>query len=133
MHSMINTRRLLIVSAILEGAAGAAFALFPSACVFLLLGASTDPLVGNIIARGFGVALISLSAAYWLARKDAQGRVAKALVMAMLLYNFGFVLLLGYARISSGLNGIGQVPGIMVHSAIAIWCLIVLWRVPDKK
>ena len=128
---MINTRRLLIVSAILEGMAGAAFVLFPSSCVFLLLGAFIETPAGVSIARGFGVALLSLSAAYWLARKYAQyaqGASVRPLIMAMLLYNCGFVLLLVYARISSGLNGIGQIPGIVVHSAIAVWCLICLRR-----
>jgi len=84
-------RRLLIVSAILEGMAGAALVLLPSASIFVLLGAPPDTPVAFIIARGAGVALLSLSAAYWLARNDVYSVAARGLIIAMLLYNSAFV------------------------------------------
>ena len=72
-------RRLLIVSAILEGMAGAALVLLPSASIFMLLGAPPDTPVAFSIARGAGVALLSLSAAYWLARNDVYSAAAFAI------------------------------------------------------
>jgi hypothetical protein len=125
-------RRLLIVSAILEGMAGAALVLLPSASISMLLGAPPDTPVAFSIARGAGVALLSLSAAYWLARNDAFSPAARGLVIAMLLYNSAFILLLGYARIGSGLNGMGLFPGILLHIALVIWCVISLRR-PHTK
>ena len=72
-------RRLLIVLAILEGMAGAALVLLPSASFSMLLGAPPDTPVAFSIARGAGVALLSLSAAYWLARNDAYSVAAFAI------------------------------------------------------
>ena len=119
-------RRLLIASAFLEGVAGAALVLLPSLSVSILLGAPPDEPVAFSVTRGAGLALLSLSAAYWLARNDSESAAARGLVNAMLLYNCAFILLLGYARIGSGLNGIGLLPGILLHVAIAIWCVICL-------
>lgn len=126
-------RRLLIVSAIFEGVAGAALVLLPSASISMLLGTPPDTPVAFSITRGAGVALLSLSAAYWLARNDAYSVAARGLVIAMLLYNSAFILLLGYARIGSGLNGIGLWPGILLHVALVIWCAVCLRRRPHTK
>jgi hypothetical protein len=123
-------RCLLIVSAILEGVAGAALVLSPSATISALLGTPPDTPVAFSVTRGVGVALLSLSVAYWLARNETQSAAARGLVIAMLLYNGAFIFLLGYARIGSGLNGIGLWPGILLHATLVIWCVVCLRRVP---
>lgn len=126
-------RSLLIASAILEGAAGAALVLLPSLSIYALLGASPGTAVALWITRGAGVALLSLSASYWQARNDSQSAAARGLIIAMLLYNGAFILLLGYARFGLGLNGIGLLPGILLHAALVIWCIICLQRGPHLE
>ncbi|MEN6441541.1 MAG: hypothetical protein ABFD97_23505 [Syntrophobacter sp.] len=123
-------RPLLIVSAILEGMVGAALILIPATTITVLLGAPPHTPVGLAVTRGCGVALLSLGAAYWLARNETQSAVARGLVIAMLLYNGAFILILGHARIGLELNGIGLWPGIVLHVALVIWCVICLRREP---
>jgi hypothetical protein len=41
----------------------------------------------------------------------------------MLLYNIAVVSLLCYARIGSGKSGVGLRPAVILHSALAVWCV----------
>lgn len=123
-------RRLLIVSAILEGVVGTALVILPSVSISTLLGAPPDTPVALSLTRGVGVALLALSAAYWLARNEDQSAAARGLVVAMLLYNGAFIFVLGHARFGSGLDGIGLRPGILLHVTLVVWCVICLRRAP---
>ena len=73
-------RRLLVVTALLEGATGLALVALPSRLVALLLGSSLDAPAAVTVARVAGVALIALALTCWLARADAQGGAARGLV-----------------------------------------------------
>ena len=116
-----------------QGLAGAALVLLPKLSISLLLGSPPETSVAFIVTRAVGVALLSLSAAYWLARNDSQSAAARGLVIAMLLYNGAFIFLLGYARIGLGLNGIGLFPGIYysskcpLHSSTFAYEFMHLW------
>lgn len=114
---------LLTITAALEAATGVALASAPSVVVVVLLGAPLDSPAGLLIGRVLGAALFSLGLACWLARDDAQGRTAAGVIAAMLLYNVAVVSLLVYARIGLLMSGIGLVPAVTVHSALAVWCV----------
>ena len=116
-------RTLLIVTAVIEAGAGLALLVLPSAAVALLFGAALDTPAAVAAGRVAGAALLALGFACWLARQDGQSRAAAGLVAAMLLYNTAAVAILAYAGIGSGLDGIGLWPAVVLHTAMAIWCL----------
>ncbi len=119
-------RTLLTVTAALEGGIGVALALAPSAVFLVLLGAPLESPGGPVIGRVLGSALISLGAACWFARDDTHGRTDQGLVAGMLLYNIAAASLLGHARIGLGLPGVGLWPAVILHSALAAWCIACL-------
>jgi len=119
-------KSLLTITAALETGTGVALAAAPTSVVLLLLGSPLDSPAGLVIGRVLGAALFSLGAACWLARDDAQGRTAAGLIAAVLLYNIAVVSLLGYARIGLGMSGAGLPPAVILHSALAVWCVVCL-------
>ena len=119
-------KSLLNITALVEAATGLALLLSPSLPVLLLLGASLDAPAALTVARVGGAALLALGVACWLARNDQQTRAARGLVAAMLLYNVATVLLLASAGIGSGLRGVELWPAVVLHAALAIWCIACL-------
>jgi len=119
-------KSLLSITAVVEAATGLALLLSPSLPVLLLLGASLDAPAALTVARVAGAALLALGVACWLARNDEQSRAARGLVPAMLLYNVATVLLLASAGIGSELRGVGLWPAVVLHAALAIWCIACL-------
>ena len=121
-----STRTLLVVTAAIEAAIGVALALSPSVPVSLLLGASLDSPGGLVIGRVAGATLLSLGLGCWLARNDEQSRAARGLIETTLLYNAAAVSVLVYAGTGLGLSGIGLWPAVILHAALAIWCIACL-------
>lgn len=119
-------KSLLIVTALVEAATGLALLLSPSLPVSLLLGSSLDAPAALTVGRVAGAALLALGVACWLARDDVESHAAQGLVAAMLLYNIAAVLLLASAGIGSGLRGVGLWPAVVLHAALAIWCIACL-------
>ena len=116
-------RRLLVVTALLEGATGLALVALPSRLVTLLLGSSLDAPAAVTVARVAGVALIALALTCWLARADAQSGAARGLVAAMALYHAGVAVVLAHGSIGLGLSGLGLWPTALFHAAMTVWCL----------
>ena len=100
-----------------------ALLVWPSAPVGLLLGSSLDTLTALTVGRVVGAALLALGAACWLARNDHQGRTATGLITAMLRYNPAVVALLAFAGISAARPGAGLWPAVVLHAAVAGWCI----------
>jgi hypothetical protein len=116
-------KKLLITTALIESATGLILVSFPSVVAALLFGSSLDSPVALTVARVAGVALISLGTACWLARNDKQGKAVKGLVTAMTVYNIGVIIAFIYGAIILGLSGIGLWPVVLVHLAMAVWCI----------
>jgi hypothetical protein len=117
--------RLLKLTAIIEAATGLGLAAVPAAVVRLLLGAEISG-ASIPLGRVAGVALLALGVACWLARHDAQSCAARGLVSAMVLYNLGSVVILGAAGLQSQPVGIALWPAVILHAAMAVWCVACL-------
>jgi hypothetical protein len=122
-HVNAIMKTLYTATASIEAGAGLALGCFPSAAVALLFGSTLDSPAAVALGRLTGVALLALGAACWLARGDAQSRAARGLIAAMVVYNLGAVALFTFAGMGLGLHGIALWPAIVLHAAMAIWCI----------
>jgi len=120
-------KALLTVFALVEAGAGVILVIAPAVLTTWLFGAQFESPMGMIAGRVAGVALLSLVIACWVARSDARSLVAKGLVAGMLLYNAGVVALLSRAGTASNLTGVLLWPAVVVHAALAAWCIVGLW------
>jgi hypothetical protein len=123
-------KRLLTLTAIIEALTGLALIAMPSIVVRLLLGSPLDTSTAVMLGRVAGAALLALGVACWLARDDTQSRAARGLVAAMLLYNVAIAALLAFAGIGFELQGVALWPTVVLHAAMAVWCVACLWRNP---
>ncbi len=122
-------KNLFTVTGTLEAATGLALLGSPSVPVLLLLGVSLDTPGAVTVGRIAGAALLALGFACWLARDDGQSRAGRGLIAAMLLYNIAAVEVLLFARLGLGLSGIGLWPAVILHAALAVWCIACLRQV----
>jgi len=120
------TRKLLIVTAILEAATGAALLALPALVISVLLGTYLDSPGGVTVARVAGAAMLSLGVACWLARHDGQSRPGRGVVTAMLVYHVAAAALLANAGLLLGMTGIGLWPAAAGHVALAVWSIACL-------
>ena len=107
----------------LETITGIALMVSPAPPVSLLIGAALDTSGGLVVARIAGAALLALGLACWLARDDGRSDAARGLVAAMLLYNAAAVAVLLYAGLGLKLSAIGLWPAVLLHLALAVWCI----------
>ena len=72
--------------------------------------------------------MIALGVAAWLARDDGQSRAARGVVAAMAIYNPGVTVILGAAGLRAQRVGIALWPAVVLHAAMAAWCVVNLRR-----
>jgi hypothetical protein len=126
----MKTRTLFVVTAVAEIGTGLALLLSPQFLVSMLLGTPLGAAGAQPVARVAGAALLSLGLACWLARDDEHSRLAAGLIAAMLMYNAAAVAVLAHAGIVLRLFGIGLWPALLLHAALAVWCLACLRNAP---
>jgi hypothetical protein len=125
-------KRFLTLTAIIEAATGLALLTLPSFVVRLLLGAEISG-ASIPLGRVAGAALLALGVACWLARDDTQSRATRGLVVAMLIYNTAATAVLAFAGIGLGLHGVALWPAVVLHAAMAVWCVACLRGGPQNE
>jgi hypothetical protein len=123
----IAMKHLLIATAVIEVGTGLALLIAPAVTVYLLLGAEIYG-AAIPIARITAAALLALGVACWFARVDVQSRASRGLVAAILVYDFGAVLVLGAAGIQLQTAGIKLWLAVVLHAALGVWCVALLIR-----
>jgi hypothetical protein len=121
----MNTKPLLTVSAILEASTGLGLLIAPSAVVGLLLGATLDYPAAIVVGRVGGAALLAIGLVCWLQRELGRG-VQTGLLMGLLVYNAVVGILLVYTAKVDDTRAIGLWPAVVLHSLLAIWCIVSL-------
>lgn len=122
----MKTRPLFIVTAMIEVGTGLALLVSPALPVSILIGAPLDTPAGLTVCRVAGAALLALALCCWRARQDEHSPAATGIVSAMLLYNVAVAAVLAYAGIGLRLSGVGLWPAVVLHLAMAVWCLACL-------
>jgi hypothetical protein len=118
-----NPAPLLLVTAFFEMGTGLALLAVPSVPLVLLLGVSSTGPEVVLIARVTGAALLAIGVASWLARGDKESPAQRGLVIAVLIYDGAAAALLGYAGLALSMAGIALWPAVVLHVALAIWCV----------
>lgn len=118
-----NTKALLVVTAVLELAAGIALLTVPWLASTLLLGAALGSPESVLVGRIGGAALLSIALICWLGRNHGGNGQAIGLVGGLVVYNVTVAVLLFYAGVVDKMAGVGLWPAVGLHSAMSIWCV----------
>lgn len=122
----MKTKPLFIATSMIELGTGLALLVSPALVASILIGAPFDTPADSVVGRVAGAALLALGLACWHARDDEHSRAATGLIASMLFYNAAVAALLVYAGIGLRLSGIGLWPAVVLHLAMAAWCLVCL-------
>ena len=123
---------LLIISTIVEAAAGLALLVVPSVAISLLLGVPLETPAGLVAGRIAGTALLALAVACWQTKDNDRGGDSTGVVEAMLFYNFAAAMVLVYAGIRLDLRSPLLWPAIVLHLGLGVGCLTNLWFTRKK-
>ena len=108
--NMPTQRQLLTFAAAFESLTGLALILAPKATAVFILGAEPN-VVGKLLRRVCGVALVALGIACWGARTDSESAARSGTLKTITFYNAGVGLLLVLFA------AIGKTGGIVLWSA----------------
>lgn len=120
-------KMLLMVMAIFEAVAGAAFMLIPAIAFSTLLNVPLDTPAGLVGARLAGAGITGLAIACWQARNSEKSGAALGIVAAMLFYNLVAALIIVWAGLRLGIQSPLMWPAMVAHIGLGGWCLFVLW------
>jgi hypothetical protein len=115
---------LLMVTALVEVGAGVLLLFVPAVPLALLLGVEEAGLEALLVARVAGVALLAIGVSSWLARKGEPSAAEVGLLTGILIYDVGAAALLTWAGAGLGMAGPGLWPAVVMHSVLAVWCML---------
>jgi hypothetical protein len=124
----MHRHSLLIATTVVEVGAGLGLLLLPAFVLDLLIGVSSSAPEGVFVGRVAGAGLLALGIASWLERSAAA---PGGLIAGLLVYNASVASLLVCAGLGLDLAGIALWPAVVLHAAMAAWCLVGL-RFPRR-
>jgi hypothetical protein len=113
----------LIVTAFVEVGAGLFLLLLPSIPLALLLEISAAAPETVFIARVAGAALLAIGVTSYLARSDQDAPAQMGVLTGVLIYDVAAAALLAYAGSVLSMAGIALWPAVVLHTALAVWCV----------
>ena len=118
-------KKVLALTAILEGATGLALLVRPSMVIQLLIGDGVSG-AGIAVGRVAGLALVSLGLACW-PKRNLANNFAPAF-RAMLTYSLMVTIYLGYLGVVEHLAGILLWPAVAAHAVLTLLLVAAFWR-----
>jgi len=120
---------LLVATAVIEGAAGVALLIWPSATVWALAGPTVvlSSLALTLVRLG-GAVLLAVGAGAALASRHPESGAARGVVGGMTIYNFGAAGGLCVPELALSQGGPLLWPAVVLHAAMGIWCVVCLRR-----
>jgi hypothetical protein len=123
---MMHRVYFLSVTALAEAGIGFLLLIVPLFPLALLLGVDHASAEVTVCARIAGAALLALGVACWLGRFDQQSSSQFGLLSGILIYDVTAAALLAYAGLVLSLVGLVLWPAVVLHVALAIWCVVCL-------
>jgi len=128
---MLHRTSLLLVTAVLEAATGLTLLVLPSLLLKLLLGVDQAAPEALFIARVAGAALLAIGVICYQTRNDKHSPAQTGVVTGALVYNVAIAALLVYSGTVLAMAGIALWPVVVLHTALALWCLSCLRGAPS--
>jgi hypothetical protein len=119
----MHRKYLLVVTAFAEGGTGLVLLALPSVPLALLLGVDQPSGEVAVCARIAGAALLAIGAACWAGRHDGDTPAQLGLLLGVLFYDVAAAAILAYAGLAAHLTGVALWPAVVVHAALAGWCV----------
>jgi hypothetical protein len=116
---------LLLATALVEIGTGVALLVAPAWVTKLLLGEGLSSPQSLVLGQITGAALVSIGVACWLASSREPGG-QRGMVGSLLIYNLAVPVLLIHAAVAYGTRGIALWPAGVLHTTLAIWCVLCL-------
>jgi hypothetical protein len=127
---LMQRKYFLVVTALGEVGTGLLLLFLPSVLLALLLGVEKAAPEALLAARIAGAALLAIGVACWLARNDHGSPALRGLLAGVLIYDVSAAALLAYAGLALGMVGIALWPGVVAHTALAVWCVVCISDAP---
>lgn len=124
----MGRKYLFLVTAVTEGATGAALVVIPAPVFALLLGVSSAAPEALLVGRVAGGALLAIAVACWTVGGDAAHAPQRGVVAAVLVYDVIAATVLAGAGTTAGMVGIALWPAVAAHVGLAGWCIVALLR-----
>ena len=121
----MKTKSLLIVTALCEAPAGIGLIVLASQAADLVLGWGRSSPETAALARVAGAAITALALSCWLAR-NGEPLGQRGLVGGLLSYNVLIPVVFAAGFLNGTMTGILVLPGCLVHTALALWCVMCL-------
>ena len=119
-------KSFLLVTAVVELVTGIFLVILPGRPLALLLGADQPAPETLLVGRWAGVALLAIGVASAMTRNDSGSAASRAVLAGILTYDVAAAVLLIYAAIVMLMVGPALWPAVVLHAALAVWCVLCL-------
>jgi hypothetical protein len=125
---MKQPKYFLIITALCEAGTGCLALVSPSLLLVLLLGVDQSPPEVICLGRVAGAALLAIGVSSWFGRSEEGTQAQQGLLIAILIYDLAAGATLAYTGAFLHLAGIALWPAVVLHAALAIWCVACMRR-----
>src|SRR5262249_16864233 len=127
---LMHRAYLFLITGIVEVGTGIALLFLPSVPFAFLLGVGEAAPEALFVGRVAGAALLAIGVASWLAPSAGSSPAQLGGLIGVLIYDAVVAVLLGYAGTILGMVGFALWPAVVVHTGLAVWCIVCLWVKP---